>query len=227
MRQRRRIYAGHLRVADQQRYAAPTMDSRRVLRAFWRSGSLSTPRAALWSTATAGLEVAARVLGHYDDSRGRSPHIWEISPTTKRFIAEGANGHGQHNVLVFHIADYHRLQLELGVHSGRLLTKKVASRITHLLGPEATVAVKQSGTIVALLAGDRESAERSAREVVRAFEESPATPTSHGAIVRIALGCGVIAFPQAGPPLAQSIPLPMLEATGPAPSPAQVGGLLA
>jgi Glycosyl transferase family 2 len=226
MRQRRRIYAGHLRVADQQRYAAPTMDRRRVLRAFRRSGSLSTPRAALWSTATAGLEITARALGHYDVSRGRSPHIWEISATTKRLIAEGANGHGQHNVLVFHITDYHRLQLELGVHTVRQLTKRAATRISYKLGREATVAVNQSGTIVAVLPGDREAAERAAGEVVESFEERPATPMIHGANVRLTLACGVIAFPQAGPPLAQSIAAPMLDA-GPAASPAPIGGLVA
>jgi glycosyl transferase family 2 len=226
MRQRRRIYAGHLRVAEQQRYAAPTMDGRRVLRAFWHSGSLSTPRAALWSTATAGLEFAARALGHYDAARGRSPYIWEVAPTTKRLIAEGANGHGQHNVLVFHITDYHRLQLELGVHTGRQLTKRVAARISHTLGPETTVAVKQNGTVVALLPGERVDAERAAGEVVRDFEKRPTTRTGHGANVRLALACGVIAFPQAGPPLAQSITVPRLEA-GAAPSPAPVGGLVA
>jgi biofilm PGA synthesis N-glycosyltransferase PgaC len=211
MRQRRRIYAGHLRVVEQQKYAAPTMDGRRVLRALWQSGSFSTPRAAVWSTATVGLEAAARALGHYDVSRGRSPHVWEISATTKRFITEGANGQSRHNVLVFHIADFHRLQLELGLHAGRQLTRRSAERITQALGPDASVAVQQSGTIVALLPGDHESAQRAARQVVREFEKGPATRSGHGA-ARVTLACGIIAFEQSGPPLTQSIAAPMLEA---------------
>ena len=57
LRQRRRIYAGHLRVAEQQGYAAPTMKSSRVLRALLGSGSLATPRAFVWSLGTVGLEA--------------------------------------------------------------------------------------------------------------------------------------------------------------------------
>lgn len=218
LRQRRRIYAGHLRIADQQGYAAPTMDGMRVLRALRGSGSFSTPQAAMRSAATVGLEVAARVLGHYDVARGRSAHIWEISGTTKRVITEGVTGQGGHNVLVFHIADYHRLQLELGTHAGRQLTRRAAERIRQITGPQATVAVKQSGTIVALVPGDRETAQATAREVIRAFADGPATSPGVGA-TRPVLACGVIAFPSAGPPLAQSITVPVL-ASGPATSPA-------
>jgi poly-beta-1,6-N-acetyl-D-glucosamine synthase len=212
VRQRRRIYAGHLRVAEQQQYVAPTMNGVRVLRALARSGSFSTPRAAVRSTGTVGLEVTARALGRYDVFRGRSQHVWEISGTTKRFITEGAREHGQQNVLVFHISDFHRMQLELGVAVGRQLTRRAAERIRHVLGPEAAVAVKQSGTIVALLAGDRKRAQQRAREVMSEFEEDPATHTGHGARVSLALTCGVIAFPQAGPPETQSISVRMLEA---------------
>jgi hypothetical protein len=219
LRQRRRIYAGHLRVAEQQQYAAPTMDGRRVWRALRGSGSFSSPRAAVWSTATIGLEAAARALGRYDVSRGRSPYVWEISATTKRFIAEGAHDPGQHNALVFHIAGYHELQLELGVHACRQLTRRVTERIAHVLGRQATVAAQQSGTIVALLPGDRESTQRAARDVVRDLEESSATRINYGAGARLTVVCGIIAFPQAGPPLAQSITMPTLEA-GPATSPA-------
>lgn len=217
LRQRRRIYAGHLRVAEQQQYAAPTMDGIRVLGALWGSGACSTPRAALWSVGTVGLEVAARALGHYDVSRGRSPHVWEISPTTKRFIAEGTRGHDQQSVLVFHITDYHRLQLELGGHAARLLTKRAADRIAHVLGPHTTVAVKRSGTIVAVVPGAREEAQETAHAVIRDFEQSPATSLGHGAFASLALSCGIIAFPQAGPPSAESITPPVLD-VGPAAS---------
>src|SRR4051812_21575881 len=71
LRQRRRIYAGHLRVAEQQGYAAPTMHSSRVVRALLRSGAFMTPRALVWSVGTVGLEAYARGLGHYDVMRGR------------------------------------------------------------------------------------------------------------------------------------------------------------
>jgi hypothetical protein len=40
-----------------------------------------------------------------------------------------------------------------------------------------------------------------------------------GATATVTLACGIIAFPQAGPPVAQSIPVPMLTA-----EPAAVAG---
>ncbi len=50
MRQRRRIYAGHLRIREQQAYSAPTMSAWRAGRALLRPDSFATPKAALWTT---------------------------------------------------------------------------------------------------------------------------------------------------------------------------------
>ncbi len=220
LRQRRRIYAGHLRIRDQQAYCAPTMSSRRVLRALHGSGSCTTPRTLLWSVGTVGLETAARALGHYDVARGRSQHVWAVSGTTKREITEGANGHGHQAVAVFHIVDFHRRQLELGVHAGRQLTRRVADHIKRTLGSDAAVSIQQNGTIVALLSGDRESAERTARDLVQRFGETRVPLNGHGDTVKVTLACGLIAFPQAGPPLVRSLPVAMLD---PGPATASAG----
>jgi Glycosyl transferase family 2 len=212
LRQRRRIHAGHLRVVEQQGYAAPTMSSSRVLRALLGSGSFMTPRAFVWSIGTVGLEATARGLGHYDVARGRPQHVWEMCATTKLHVAEGANGQGQQNVLVFHIADFNRQQLELGVQASRQLTHRVRDHIKRAVGGAAIVSIRRSGTIVALVDGDREAAERTAAEVVKHFEATPLPLNGHGATAVVTLACGIIAFPQAGPPVAQSIPVPMLTA---------------
>ena len=66
LRQRRRIHAGHLRIREQQAYSAPTMSAWRAGRALLGSESFTTPRAALWSIGTVGLEATARALGRYD-----------------------------------------------------------------------------------------------------------------------------------------------------------------
>jgi hypothetical protein len=209
LRQRRRIYAGHLRIREQQAYSASTMSSSRVLRALIGSGSFSSPRAAAWSLGTVGLEVTARWLGHCDVMRHRPQHVWEVSATTKRHIAEGVNAQGQQNVLVFHIVDFHRRQLELGVHATRLLTRRVTEQIKRALGSEATVSIRRSGTIVALLMGEREAVERAAAELVQRLEASPMSLNGHGP-VSVALACGIIAFPETGPALAGPIPVPVL-----------------
>lgn len=210
LRQRRRIYAGHLRIRDQQGYSAPTMNAWPILRALGGSGSFSTPRAATWSVGTIALELIARALGHYDVMRRRQQHVWEISATTKRGIATGADGQGQQNVLVFHIADFQHRQLELGAHATRLLTRRVTDQIKRALGSRAIVSIQRSGTIVAVLPGDREAAARTARQILERFEGAELSLNGHGR-AHVDLACGVIAFPQGGPPLASSIPEPMLE----------------
>ena len=197
LRQRRRIYAGHLRVAEQQGYAAPTMNSSRVLRALVGSGALTSPRGLMWSVGTVGLEAAARGLGHYDVKRHRPQHVWEMCATTKLHVAEDASGVGQQNVLVFHIADFNRVQQELGVQATRLLTHRVRDQIKRAARGTAIVSIRRSGTIVAVVDGNRDNAQRVAAEVVDQFEAT------------VTIACGIIAFPQAGPPVAQSIPVPV------------------
>jgi hypothetical protein len=212
LRQRRRIYAGHLQIRDQQGYSASTMNGWRVGQALLGSGSFTTPRTAVWTIGTIALEVMARGLGRYDVMRRRPQHVWDISGTTKLDIAEGANAQSQQNVLVFHIVNFHQQQLELGMHAGRQLTRRVTHQIKEALGSEAIVSSQRNGTIVALLPGDREAAERTAHQLVQQFEATPLSFNGHGATTLVSLACGVIAFSQAGPPLASSIPVPMLEA---------------
>jgi hypothetical protein len=208
LRQRRRIYAGHLGVRERQGYSAPTMSSWQVLRALPGSGSVGSPRAAMWTVGTVGLEVAARALGHYDLARRRPQHVWAISDTTKRHVAEGTRPHADLNVAVFHILDFHRAQLEFGTQAAKHLTRRVAAHIKRALGSEVIVSMRESGTIVALLPDDRDAAERTAGQVVEQLESLPLRVNGHDQLVHVGLACAVIGFPQAGPPLAKPIRTP-------------------
>jgi biofilm PGA synthesis N-glycosyltransferase PgaC len=210
LRQRRRIYAGHLRIRDQQDYEAPTMSAWPIFRALGGSGSFSSPRAATWSVGTIGLELIARALGHYDVARRRQQHVWEISATTKRDIAAGVSVGAEQNVLVFHIANFQQQQLELGAHATRQLARRVTDQIKRTLGSKGIVSIQQSGTIVAVLPGDREAAARTARQVLDRLEGAELSLNGHGT-AQVDLACGVIAFPQGGPPLTSPIPEPMLD----------------
>jgi hypothetical protein len=213
LRQRRRIYAGHLRVREQQSYSAPTMSIWRAARALRGSGSFGTPRAVVWSLGTVGLEATARALGAYDVMRRRPAHVWAISGTTKDHIAEWASAQTQHNVAVFHIVNFHRRQLEMGAHDSRRLTRRVADLVRQGLGSTAIITIQQNGTIIALLPGDREAAEGAVCQLLQSFEASPLSLNGHGPAAEVTLACGIIAFPQAGPPLARSIPVPMIGAS--------------
>jgi biofilm PGA synthesis N-glycosyltransferase PgaC len=211
LRQRRRIHAGHLQIVEHQGYAASTMSSSRVVRALVGSGSFSGPRAAVWTIGTVGLEATARALGRYDVARRRPQHVWEMCPTTKLDVAEGSAPR-QQNVLVFHIANFHRQELQLGAHASRQLTQRVRDHIRRAVGSKATVSIGRSGTLVALVDGDREAAERMAAELVGELEEKPLPLNGHGATVPINLACAIIAFPADGLPLAQPVlAVPMLE----------------
>jgi poly-beta-1,6-N-acetyl-D-glucosamine synthase len=219
LRQRRRIYAGHLRVRSQQGYAASTMSGWRVVRALSGSGSFATPRACLWSLGTVGLEATARALGHYDAVRRESTHVWEISTTTKNQISEGANAHSQQTVVVFHIVNFHRLQLELGLHASRQLTRRAAVRIRRALGPEGLVCIRQHGTIVALLPSERAEAEDVAGELVQTIEQQGLPLGGRGKAPEIKLAYGVIAFTPSGSAVPASAPSPVGDAvTAPFPS---------
>ena len=211
LRQRRRIHAGHLRIADQQGYPAPTMSSARLLRTLLRSGGFMSPRGAALISGTVAMEAAARGLGHYDVVRRRPQHVWEMCATTKEHVAGGATRQAQQNVLVFHIVDFNRYQLELGVQLTRQLTQRVRDHVKRAVGSNTIVSIRRSGTIVALVDGDREAAERTAAEIVERFEAIPLPLNGHGA-GPVTLACGVIAFPDAGPCVAQSIPVPVLTA---------------
>jgi len=82
LRQRRRIFAGHLAVRHTLGYTVSTMSGWRILRVLlprldWR------PRPFLWTWGVAGLEVYGRLLGRRDYKKRLDGHVWEIAKTTK------------------------------------------------------------------------------------------------------------------------------------------------
>ena len=82
LRQRRRIYAGHLALRDTLGYSVSTLSGWKILRVFlryldWR------PRPFLWSWGVAALEVYGRLLGRRDYKQRRDQRGWEIATTTK------------------------------------------------------------------------------------------------------------------------------------------------
>jgi hypothetical protein len=210
LRQRRRIYAGHLQVRKQQGYSASTMGSLRILRALRGCGSFATPRACVWSAGTIALECVARVLGRWDALRRRQLHIWEISTTTKLGVAAGAAGAGQQNVAVFSILDFHREQLELGVRAVRQLTRRVADHLKQAAGPEALVSMQENGTFFLMLRGEREEAEQLVAALVARLESLPLQLRGRAEPTRVSIACAIVTFSPTAPPVAESIPTPTI-----------------
>ncbi|MCP4416259.1 MAG: glycosyltransferase [Chloroflexi bacterium] len=82
LRQRRRIYAGHLDVKELLGYTVSTMSGGVILKSLlqnldWR------PKQLLWTAVVAALEVYGRFLGKRDHKNRRNHTVWEIATTTK------------------------------------------------------------------------------------------------------------------------------------------------
>lgn len=83
LRQRRRIYAGHLAVRDTLGYNVSTMSGMKILTTLlqnldWR------PKQFAWTWSIVGLEVYGRVLGLRDYKKRRNHAVWEMATTTKQ-----------------------------------------------------------------------------------------------------------------------------------------------
>jgi cellulose synthase/poly-beta-1,6-N-acetylglucosamine synthase-like glycosyltransferase len=86
LRQRRRIYSGHLTLRDTVGYRVATLSNRRMLgmalsHLDWR------PRAFVWTWAVAALELYGRFLGKRDYKRRHDHTVWEIAKSTKQLDA--------------------------------------------------------------------------------------------------------------------------------------------
>ncbi len=82
LRQRRRIYAGHLALQRDLGYAVSTMSGGKVLRLLLRSLDWR-PKQFVWTWAVVALEGYGRFLGWRDFKTKRNHTIWEIATSTK------------------------------------------------------------------------------------------------------------------------------------------------
>ncbi len=83
LRQRRRIYAGHLAVRDTLGYTVSTMSGRKILGLLLRNLDWR-PRQFAWTWTIVGLEAYGRLLGLRDYKKKRNHQIWEMATTTKQ-----------------------------------------------------------------------------------------------------------------------------------------------
>ncbi len=85
LKQRRRIYAGHLAIRSQEHFEAPTMKVGSIFRALLANApyTMSTPRQVCWTAGTIALEGLARLQGRYDILRHRSHTVWQAVSSTK------------------------------------------------------------------------------------------------------------------------------------------------
>lgn len=82
LRQRRRIYAGHLEMQAHLGYAVSTMSGSRIGGLLLRNLTWR-PKELWWTARVVALEAYGRYLGRQDYQARRSHTVWEIAATTK------------------------------------------------------------------------------------------------------------------------------------------------
>ena len=82
LRQRRRIYAGHLVVKETLGYAVSTMSATKIIGLLLRNLDWR-PKQLLWTAGIVWLEAYGRYLGRRDYKAKRDHSVWEVATTTK------------------------------------------------------------------------------------------------------------------------------------------------
>jgi glycosyltransferase involved in cell wall biosynthesis len=85
--QRRRIFAGQVRIALNYGYFTSSLSVRHVL-PLAVEAIRSYPRFFLWTFAAMGVEAWARCLGLVDALRGHEDAVWRMAPTSKTMVSD-------------------------------------------------------------------------------------------------------------------------------------------
>jgi len=89
LRQRRRIYAGHMWLEREQDYEVSTKNVGSILPVLW-ADMVWRPRPLLWTAGGVFLEFLGRLLGVIDyHVFKKNPYTWDIAESTKSLDAEG------------------------------------------------------------------------------------------------------------------------------------------
>ncbi|GAC1383341.1 MAG: hypothetical protein NVS4B7_14550 [Ktedonobacteraceae bacterium] len=208
IKQRRRIYAGHLKVLAQQNYAASTMKVSPIARQLiaCRHFTMSNPQQAMWTFFTIILEAYARLQGHYDFSCNREHHIWQMVSSTKdleagqrkvrricnaqsvivfRFLIEGAKG-----------TDVYR---EREDRHATEAARKLLPYLRTRLRKEDVLSVNGPGIMTAVIRAEQHGAEIVARRIKEAVESSSVRVGVRNREVKVTVAYSSLTFASKAP----------------------------
>lgn len=84
LRQRRRIYSGHLILSKRYSYKVATFSGIRILKYLLKDSLLDYRKNKLWLCSAIFLELIGRILGKIDVFFGKNHYKWKIAASTKR-----------------------------------------------------------------------------------------------------------------------------------------------
>ena len=208
LKQRRRIYAGHLKVRAQQNYEASTMRIGPIARQLLacRDFTMSTPRQATWTLLTILLEAFARLQGYHDFWRKHEHHIWQMVDSTKdleagerkvrricnaqsvivfRFILAGAQG-----------TDVHR---EREDREATEVARKLLPYLRSKIRKEDSLSVNGPGIMTAVIRAEQHGAEIVARRIKAAVESAPVRLGGRTGEVKVKVAYSSLTFASKAP----------------------------
>ena len=220
LKQRRRIYAGHLKVLKQQKYEASTMKVAPIARQLVasRDFTMSNPKQAMWTVGAILLEAIARVQGNYDYWRKREHHIWQAVESTKdleagerkvrricnaqsvivlRFILEGAKH-----------TDVHR---EREDREATEAARKLLPYLRTKIRKEDKLSVNGPGIMTAVIRAEQHGAEIVAQRIKDLVEANTVRVGARGREVKVTVAYSSLTFASKDPNGNMTVSGPLVE----------------
>src|SRR5437868_11437728 len=203
LKQRRRIYAGHLKVLKQQNYQASTMkvtpNARQLIAC--RDFTMSNPKQAVWTLGAILLEGYARVQGHYDYRRKREHHIWQAVASTKdleageRKVRRICNAQ---SVIVFRLilagAKHNDVNREREDREATEAARKLLPYLRTRIRKEDKLSVNGPGIMTAVIRAEQHGAENVAQRIKAVVEASSVRVGVRNREVKVAIAYSSLTF---------------------------------
>jgi glycosyltransferase involved in cell wall biosynthesis len=203
LKQRRRIYAGHLQTRDRQNYAASTMKVSPIICELiaYRDFTMRTPMQALWTLVTVMLEGYARLQGYLDYRRKHAYHIWDMVDSTKDLEA------GKHkvrhvcnaqSVIVFRFIlegdKEYDINPERQDREATEAARKLLPMLRTRVRKEDKLSINGPGIMTAVIRADQHGAELVAKRIQEVVQATPMRIGMRGRQVNIAVAYSLLTF---------------------------------
>ncbi len=203
LKQRRRIYAGHLQVRDQQHYEASTMQVSPIASQLiaCRDFTMSTPKQVMWTLGTIILEGFARMQGYYDYRRKREHHIWQMVDSTKDLevgtykVRRICNAQ---SVIVFRFmlgdAEEYDINPERKDREATEAARKLLPLLRTKIRKEDKLSINGPGIMTAVIRAEQQGAELVAKHIQEIVQATPVRIGMRGREVKVTVAYSSLTF---------------------------------
>ncbi|HXX77877.1 MAG TPA: glycosyltransferase [Ktedonobacteraceae bacterium] len=220
LKQRRRIYAGHLKVLQQQNYEASTMKVTPIARQLiaCRHFALSNPKKISWTAGAIFLEAYARMQGYLDYRRKREHHIWQAVASTKdleagqRKVRRICNAQ---SVIVFRFilegAKHNDVNREREEHEATEAARKLLPLLRSKVRKEDNLSINGPGVMTAVIRAEQHGAEIVAQRIKSVVESSTIRVGTRGREVKVTIAYSSLTFASKAPNGSMTVSGPLLD----------------